>query len=557
MQELGKIRRAVAKVVPDAPHEVLLVLDATTGQNAVRQAQLFHEVADGDGPLRGEARRHGQGRRGARHPRRGRRAGEVHRRRRADRRRRALRRRRLHGGAVRVRGAERMPQRGPASKAECRTPPSPRVPPARSRSSPSAPPSSCSPYVPGVFTRGDVLRERAVPVFLAAVGGGARAPRTRAGAAAPGPAAASSSCRSPSRSSRLLAGRAGSSSASCCGTPRCGSPLAGALARRSCACGRSAPTCGSAWSVLVLRRRRRRGLDARRRAARAATAAPGPSAAPASPGPCWPRFSPRRWCCRALSPLASGPAGPRARVRPRGHLSRTGWDRRRRSASWRGAGPRVGAAGGGGATRPCSAAPPCRRRRVGCSRAGDLPSRGAGRDRPGARRAVAGHRRSSWRSARSRGHGLGTFPERDPPGPRRRGGRPLPRAAPTRRAQRLPPRAGRGRRSAPGSPSSRGSRGVLVAGRSPSRRRSARRRGTPSAAPRAGAPSSPLAVAAAGRGRVPRSRRPRSWRPSRRRDSWRSRSAEPRRAPPAARRPGGARSSTRLSSVSRACWPRA
>ena len=46
MQELGKIRRAIGKVIPDAPHEVLLVLDATTGQNAVRQAKLFHEVAD-------------------------------------------------------------------------------------------------------------------------------------------------------------------------------------------------------------------------------------------------------------------------------------------------------------------------------------------------------------------------------------------------------------------------------------------------------------------------------------------------------------------------------
>lgn len=45
MQELGKIKRAVSKVIPDAPHEVLLVLDATTGQNAVRQAQLFNEVA--------------------------------------------------------------------------------------------------------------------------------------------------------------------------------------------------------------------------------------------------------------------------------------------------------------------------------------------------------------------------------------------------------------------------------------------------------------------------------------------------------------------------------
>ncbi|MDF1703036.1 MAG: signal recognition particle-docking protein FtsY [Planctomycetota bacterium] len=46
MQELGKIRRVVGKAVPGAPHEVLLVLDATTGQNAVRQAELFNETAD-------------------------------------------------------------------------------------------------------------------------------------------------------------------------------------------------------------------------------------------------------------------------------------------------------------------------------------------------------------------------------------------------------------------------------------------------------------------------------------------------------------------------------
>jgi fused signal recognition particle receptor len=36
----------VAKALPGAPHEVLLVLDATTGQNAIRQAQLFHETAE-------------------------------------------------------------------------------------------------------------------------------------------------------------------------------------------------------------------------------------------------------------------------------------------------------------------------------------------------------------------------------------------------------------------------------------------------------------------------------------------------------------------------------
>jgi fused signal recognition particle receptor len=43
MQELEKIRRVCAKVVPDSPHEVLLVLDATTGQNAVEQAKIFNQ----------------------------------------------------------------------------------------------------------------------------------------------------------------------------------------------------------------------------------------------------------------------------------------------------------------------------------------------------------------------------------------------------------------------------------------------------------------------------------------------------------------------------------
>lgn len=43
MQELEKIRRACAKVMPDSPHETLLVLDATTGQNAIDQAKTFHK----------------------------------------------------------------------------------------------------------------------------------------------------------------------------------------------------------------------------------------------------------------------------------------------------------------------------------------------------------------------------------------------------------------------------------------------------------------------------------------------------------------------------------
>jgi len=41
MEELNKIYRVIKREVPDAPHEVLLVLDATTGQNALQQAKLF------------------------------------------------------------------------------------------------------------------------------------------------------------------------------------------------------------------------------------------------------------------------------------------------------------------------------------------------------------------------------------------------------------------------------------------------------------------------------------------------------------------------------------
>jgi fused signal recognition particle receptor len=44
MEELKKIKRTIGKVRADAPHEILLVLDATTGQNALSQAQLFHEA---------------------------------------------------------------------------------------------------------------------------------------------------------------------------------------------------------------------------------------------------------------------------------------------------------------------------------------------------------------------------------------------------------------------------------------------------------------------------------------------------------------------------------
>jgi len=45
MDELGKIRRVIGRKIPDAPHESLLVLDATTGQNGLSQAKNFSEAA--------------------------------------------------------------------------------------------------------------------------------------------------------------------------------------------------------------------------------------------------------------------------------------------------------------------------------------------------------------------------------------------------------------------------------------------------------------------------------------------------------------------------------
>ncbi len=45
MEELKKVRRVIEREIPGAPHEVLLVLDATTGQNAVQQAKIFGQAA--------------------------------------------------------------------------------------------------------------------------------------------------------------------------------------------------------------------------------------------------------------------------------------------------------------------------------------------------------------------------------------------------------------------------------------------------------------------------------------------------------------------------------
>ncbi|MGD6833283.1 signal recognition particle-docking protein FtsY [Sutcliffiella halmapala] len=49
MKELEKVKRVIEREVPGAPHEVLLVLDATTGQNALSQAKIFSEVTNVSG----------------------------------------------------------------------------------------------------------------------------------------------------------------------------------------------------------------------------------------------------------------------------------------------------------------------------------------------------------------------------------------------------------------------------------------------------------------------------------------------------------------------------
>ncbi len=49
MDELAKVRRVIAKQIPEAPHETLISIDATTGQNGLRQAKVFSEAVDVDG----------------------------------------------------------------------------------------------------------------------------------------------------------------------------------------------------------------------------------------------------------------------------------------------------------------------------------------------------------------------------------------------------------------------------------------------------------------------------------------------------------------------------
>jgi len=49
MEELAKVRRVISKLIPEAPHETLISIDATTGQNGLRQAKVFSEAVEVDG----------------------------------------------------------------------------------------------------------------------------------------------------------------------------------------------------------------------------------------------------------------------------------------------------------------------------------------------------------------------------------------------------------------------------------------------------------------------------------------------------------------------------
>ena len=49
MEELAKMNRVIKKIIPDGPHETLLVIDATTGQNGISQAKSFKEITDVSG----------------------------------------------------------------------------------------------------------------------------------------------------------------------------------------------------------------------------------------------------------------------------------------------------------------------------------------------------------------------------------------------------------------------------------------------------------------------------------------------------------------------------
>ena len=101
MDEIKKVRKTIAKALDGAPHETLLVLDATTGQNALTQAAMFKDALDLTGIVLTKLDGTAKGRDRARHLRRARRAGPLHRPRRARGRPARVRRRGLRRGFVR------------------------------------------------------------------------------------------------------------------------------------------------------------------------------------------------------------------------------------------------------------------------------------------------------------------------------------------------------------------------------------------------------------------------------------------------------------------------
>ncbi len=62
MEEIKKVKRVIGKALPDAPHEVLLVLDANNGQNALSQVKAFDEALDVTGAGAYQAGWNSQGR---------------------------------------------------------------------------------------------------------------------------------------------------------------------------------------------------------------------------------------------------------------------------------------------------------------------------------------------------------------------------------------------------------------------------------------------------------------------------------------------------------------
>ena len=102
MAELEKMRRTAQRIIPGAPHETLLVMDATTGQNGLQQARLFTQVRGRDRHRADQARRHGQGRSGGRDLARTGRSGALRRGRRKGRRPVALRSQGFRGFAFRL-----------------------------------------------------------------------------------------------------------------------------------------------------------------------------------------------------------------------------------------------------------------------------------------------------------------------------------------------------------------------------------------------------------------------------------------------------------------------